>query len=103
MINVSQLVFDYPGTRALDDVSFSVERGAIVALVGPNGAGKTTLLSCLAGLEAPYSGSITLDGIDVMQEPRACHRKVGYLAMPVECIRFGPQTKIKPSPAPRNA
>lgn len=80
MIEVSRVIFDYPGTRALDDVSFSVERGAILALVGPNGAGKTTLLSCLAGLETPFSGGITIDGIDVMQDPRACHRKVGYLA-----------------------
>ncbi len=80
MINSRNIIFDYPGVRALNDVSFSVSKGAIVALVGPNGAGKTTLLSCLAGLEIPFSGSITIDGIDVLENPRACHRRVGYLA-----------------------
>ncbi|HBT82049.1 MAG TPA: ABC transporter ATP-binding protein, partial [Desulfuromonas sp.] len=44
MIVVENLTFDYPGTRALDRVSFRVTAGSITALVGPNGAGKTTLL-----------------------------------------------------------
>ena len=43
MISVSGLVFDYPGTRALDDVGFTLEGETITALVGPNGAGKSTL------------------------------------------------------------
>ena len=50
MIDVHNLVFDYPGTRALDDVSFTIREGSITALVGPNGAGKTTLLKTIAGL-----------------------------------------------------
>lgn len=80
MIEVSNLTFEYPGVRALDDVSFSVQAGEITALVGPNGAGKTTLLRCLAALDQPITGSITVDGIDVLDNPRGCHRKVGYLA-----------------------
>ncbi len=80
MIEANRVIFDYPGVRALNDVSFNVQRGAILALVGPNGAGKTTLLSCLAGLETPFSGSIFIDSIDVLEDPRRCHRKVGYLA-----------------------
>lgn len=73
MIKVEELVFDYPGVRALDGVSFEVRSGSITALVGPNGAGKTTLLRCLAALDTPFSGSIQVDGIDVLEEPRACH------------------------------
>lgn len=46
----------------------------------PNGAGKTTLLRCLAALEQPISGSICIDGIDVLKAPRDCHRKVGFLS-----------------------
>ena len=79
-IEVSHLLFEYPGVRALDDVSFSVASGSVTALVGPNGAGKTTLLRCLAGLEQPMLGQIEVAGVDVLEEPRAVHRKIGYLS-----------------------
>lgn len=80
MIKVEDLVFDYPGVRALDGVSFDVRAGSITALVGPNGAGKTTLLRCLAALDTPFSGSVRVDGVDVREAPRAAHAKVGYLS-----------------------
>lgn len=80
LITVENLIFEYTGFRALNNVSFAIPTGSITALVGPNGAGKTTLLRCLSGLEQPLSGSITIDGIDVLEQPRLCHRKVGYLS-----------------------
>jgi ABC-2 type transport system ATP-binding protein len=80
MIDVANLVFDYPGTRALNDVSFSIREGSITALVGPNGAGKTTLLRCLAALEEPVSGRILMDGSDIFASARATHRRIGYLS-----------------------
>jgi ABC-2 type transport system ATP-binding protein len=80
MIEVRNLVFEYPGTRALDAVSFTLRPGSITALVGPNGAGKTTLLRCLAALEEPVSGSILMDGRNILADPRATHRKIGYLS-----------------------
>jgi ABC-2 type transport system ATP-binding protein len=79
-IEVEGLRFDYPGVRALEAVSFTVARGSVTALVGPNGAGKTTLLRCIAALERPMLGAIRVAGIDVLEEPRACHRRVGFLA-----------------------
>lgn len=79
MINVRNLTFDYPRSRALKNLSFTIEEKSITALVGPNGAGKTTLLKCLSGLERPFSGSITVDGIDVQKMPRKCHEIVGFL------------------------
>jgi len=79
-IEVSNLLFEYPGVRALDDVSFNVAAGSVTALVGPNGAGKTTLLRCLAGLEQPMLGRIEVAGVDVLEEPRAAHRRIGYLS-----------------------
>ena len=78
-IEVQGLVFEYPGRRALDDVTFRVQRGSITALVGPNGAGKTTLLRCLSALADPLAGRILVDGVDVLEFPRECHRRVGYL------------------------
>lgn len=80
LIEIDQLVFEYPGHRALDGISLRLERGSVTALVGPNGAGKSTLLRCIAGLERPLSGQIRIDGISVIDAPRQVHRKLGYLS-----------------------
>jgi ABC-2 type transport system ATP-binding protein len=80
MIEVNDLVFEYPGTRALNGVSFRIESGNITALVGPNGAGKTTLLRCMAALEEPLYGEVRIDGENIHEDPRSCHRKLGYLS-----------------------
>ena len=79
MIEVRDLVYEYPSTRALKGVSLEVGPQTITALVGPNGAGKTTLLRCLAGLEPPYSGSVRINGFDTRDAPRAIHAQLGYL------------------------
>jgi ABC-2 type transport system ATP-binding protein len=80
IVVADNLTYDYPGTRALDGVSFAIERGTITALVGPNGAGKTTLLRCLAVLDRPLQGGIRIADVDTADDPRACHRRLGYLA-----------------------
>jgi len=80
VIEISNLTFDYPGHRALDEVSLTVQTGSVTALVGPNGAGKTTLMRCIAGLETPLSGSIQVGGMDVVEKPREVHRIMGYLS-----------------------
>ncbi len=80
MIRVQNLTFDYPGKRALEDVSFHIPAGSVTALVGPNGAGKTTLLRAIAGLDAPMAGQVEVDGIDVLVKPREAHRHMGYLS-----------------------
>jgi ABC-2 type transport system ATP-binding protein len=79
MIEVENLVYEYPTTRALHGVSFSVKPTTIAALVGPNGAGKTTLLRCLAALEMPFEGRVRIDGLDTRSSPRAIHARLGYL------------------------
>ncbi|HEX4104837.1 MAG TPA: ABC transporter ATP-binding protein [Rhizomicrobium sp.] len=79
MIKIRDLVFEYPTARALDGVSLDVAPKAITALVGPNGAGKTTLMRLIAALDTPYAGSVAIDGLDTRHEPRAVHRKLGYL------------------------
>ena len=80
MIDVQNLTYEYPGKRALDNVSFSIAAGSITALVGPNGAGKTTLLRCIAALDDAYSGNISVAGLDVDDAPREIHKKLGYLS-----------------------
>jgi ABC-2 type transport system ATP-binding protein len=79
MIEVANLVYDYPSKRALHGVSFTVQPQSIVALVGPNGAGKTTLMRCLAALEMPYDGEVLIGGLNTRTEPRTIHALLGYL------------------------
>ena len=79
-IAVDKLSFEYPGVKALSEVSFRIEPASVTALVGPNGAGKSTLLRCIAGLDRPLLGSIELAGVDVLEQPRLAHRRLGFLA-----------------------
>ncbi len=79
MIQVEHLIFDYPGHRALDDVSFAIGPQTITALVGPNGAGKTTLLRCLAALDRPGAGRVLLEELDVHEAPREAHKRMAFL------------------------
>ena len=79
VIDVRDLVYDYATSRALSGVSLTIEPGTITGLVGPNGAGKTTLLRCVAALETPFSGSVTVDGMNTTEHPREIHRRIGYL------------------------
>ncbi|MFT5487053.1 MAG: ABC-2 type transport system ATP-binding protein [Paracoccaceae bacterium] len=80
MIEVKNLIFEYPTKRALHDVSCVIKTGSITALVGPNGAGKTTLIRCIVGLHGPFSGQVLFDGVDVHEHPRDCHRRMAYLS-----------------------
>lgn len=84
MIIAEHLFFDYPGKRALNDISFKLEANTITALVGPNGAGKTTLLRCLAALQESSSGRILIEQDNVQynveDEPRKIHGLCSYLS-----------------------
>lgn len=67
-------------TRILSDVTLDIAVGRVTAVVGPNGAGKSTLLSCLAGLRAPSSGAVALDGEALAaMRPRARARRIAFL------------------------
>ena len=80
MIDVDSLVFDYPSGRALHGISFVVRPGAVLALVGSNGAGKSTLMRCIAALETPEAGRISVVGLDTQRDPRGVHASLGYLS-----------------------
>jgi branched-chain amino acid transport system permease protein len=62
LLRVRDVTKDFAGLKAVDAVSFDLERGDVHAVVGPNGAGKTTLLNCVSGVERPTSGTVELDG-----------------------------------------
>ena len=79
MLEIQHLSHTYAnGTVALDDVSLSIPRG-MFGLLGPNGAGKSTLMRTVATLQEPTAGSITFGEIDVLKDPEALRRTLGYL------------------------
>ena len=79
MIQINNLTKDYGATRALDGVSFSVNRGEILGLLGPNGAGKTTAMRIVTGYLSPTAGSVQVQEMDVAENPLAVKRLIGYL------------------------
>lgn len=79
MIEVSHVFRNFGDFRAVNDVSFSIPTGQIVGLLGPNGAGKTTTMRMITGFLAPSSGTITIDGINIEENPVAGKRKIGYM------------------------
>jgi len=79
MIEVSGLVKTYGQKRAVDGVSFRVNRGDILGFLGPNGAGKSTTMKMITGFLRPDAGTATVGGIDVATDPVAVKSKLGYL------------------------
>ncbi len=79
MIEVQGLTKYFGATRAVNHVSFKVEKGEIIGLLGPNGSGKTTIMRILTGFFPPTSGTAMIGGLDVSEHSIETRRKVGYL------------------------
>ena len=79
MIQVERVTKRYGPKVAVDNISFEVERGEIVGFLGPNGAGKTTTMRILTGFLPPTSGTASIGGIDVLENPIEVKRRIGYL------------------------
>ena len=79
MIEVQHLTKQYGAKMALNDVSFSVPRGQVLGLLGLNGAGKSTTMNIIAGCLAATSGTVTIDGVDIVKDPLVAKKKIGYL------------------------
>ena len=79
-LEVHHLEKEYPnGTKALQDISFTIPQGMFFGLLGPNGAGKTTLIGILGGLIRPTAGSATIMGCDVVKDTLAARRLIGIV------------------------
>ena len=78
MLNVQNVVKTFDGFRALDGLTMTVPQGAVYGLVGPNGAGKSTVIRNITGIYKPDSGTITLDGAPVFENP-AAKARIGYI------------------------
>jgi len=79
MIKVDNLVKTFGPKRAVDGVSFSVERGEVLGFLGPNGAGKSTSMRMITGFIPPTEGRITVGGFDMVENPIPAKRLIGYL------------------------
>ena len=79
MIEVKNLTKKYGEFVAVDDISFSVPTGQVLGFLGPNGAGKTTTVRIVTCYMPPTSGSVTIDGNDVVEQSMEVRRKIGYL------------------------
>jgi ABC-2 type transport system ATP-binding protein len=80
IVSISNLSKTYKdGHQALKNLSLDIERGEILALLGPNGAGKTTLISAICGIVKPTSGTITVDGHDIVDDFRATRGMIGLV------------------------
>lgn len=79
MIKISHLVKNYGSFCAVDDISFEVERGEVVGFLGPNGAGKSTTMNILTGYLSSTSGSVSIGGVDILDDPLNAKRLIGYL------------------------
>jgi ABC-2 type transport system ATP-binding protein len=79
MIRVVGLTKNYGSRLAIDDLTFTAEKGEILGFLGPNGAGKTTTMRILTGFMPPNSGKVTIGGYDVIENSLAVRRIVGYL------------------------
>ena len=97
VIEASDLSKYYGPFVAVEQVSFSIPRGQVVALLGPNGAGKTTIMRMLTGYLSPSAGRARVSGVDVQQDRLAAAESLGYLPengplytdmTPIEALRF---------------
>lgn len=79
MIEIKNLTKAYGAKKAVDNISFTVNSGEILGFLGPNGAGKTTTMNIITGYNGATSGSVTVDGLDTVENPMECRRKIGYL------------------------
>jgi ABC-2 type transport system ATP-binding protein len=79
MLEINGLVRHFGKLRAVDDISFSADRGQVLAFIGPNGAGKTTTMRILATLDVPQGGDARIGGFSVIDHPEQTRRVTGFM------------------------
>jgi ABC-2 type transport system ATP-binding protein len=79
MIELKKITKKYGDFQAVDNLNLTVAQGEIFGFLGPNGAGKTTTIKMIAGILEPSSGTVTIGGIDMLKQPEAAKRKIGFI------------------------
>jgi len=93
MMELHNVTMDFGGLRAVDHLSFSVERGKVTALIGPNGAGKTTAINLISGVYKPTGGQILFEGKDIIPLP-AHERATRGIARTFQIIKLFPALTV---------
>ncbi len=102
MIEIQHLTKQYGDHIAVSDLSISIEAGQIYGFLGPNGAGKSTTMNIITGCLAATTGTVTIDGYDIFEQPNEAKRRIGYLPeqppvyldmTPLEYLRFVGEAK----------
>jgi len=78
-IEIKEVTKLYGAQKALDNVTFTINKGEIIGLLGPNGAGKSTLMKIITSFITPNSGTVLINGVDVQEDELTTRQKVGYL------------------------
>ena len=108
LLSVQELVKDFDGLRAVDGVSFQLEKGEVLGFLGPNGAGKSTSMKMITGYLVPTKGKVEVAGFDVKKHPIAAKMRMGYLPegapawgdmTPLEFLRFVADARALPHEA----
>lgn len=79
MVEVKNITKCYGDVKAVDDVSFTANNGEILGFLGPNGAGKSTTMNIITGYLSSSSGTVTVDGCEILDDPKGVKSKIGYL------------------------
>ena len=79
MIEINNLVKHYGTKKAVNDISFTVNDGEVLGFLGPNGAGKTTTMNIMTGYLSSTSGTVIVNGHDILEEPELAKKDIGYL------------------------
>ena len=79
MIQIENLVKRFGSKYAVDDISFSIDEGEVVGFLGPNGAGKSTTMNIITGYMSSTSGTVSIGGMDILENPTEVKRFIGYL------------------------
>lgn len=79
MIEIQHLTKKFGNITALTDVNFTVKKGEVLGFLGPNGAGKSTTMNILTGYLPSTSGTVKVDGFDIMEDPKEVKKRIGYL------------------------
>ncbi len=85
LINIQSLDKQFGPIHAVRNISFSVKKGEVLGFLGPNGAGKSTTMKMVTGFLEPTSGTVSVCGFDILEEPIKAKQKIGYLPEGAPC------------------